>query len=98
MSSVLARAMVKLSTLMLYAGSDNPPMPKETSAALDQRKKEIAAALAVRPPRSGIARLVELENTPEKARIPHWTSKFWKVFGSRLRVNGTVEGEFTISV
>lgn len=91
-----ARAFIKLSTRMLIAGSDNPPMPKEKSACLDQRKKEIEEAIATRPPRAGYCRMVDLEKTPHELRFPRWSSKFWKVFGGRLVVNGTVEGEFTL--
>ncbi|EWC47046.1 hypothetical protein DRE_03808 [Drechslerella stenobrocha 248] len=91
-----ARALVKLSCRMHVAGSDNPSMPTEATPELDERKKNIEEALALRPPRAGLSRMVELEMTPELARIPDWSSKFWTIFGGRLRVNGTVEGEFTI--
>ncbi|KAK6341274.1 hypothetical protein TWF696_008357 [Orbilia brochopaga] len=91
-----ARALVKLAFRMYYAGSDTPPMPTETSSEVVKRKQEIEEAVAARPPRAGLAKMVELEKTPALARIPGWPSKFWTVFGGRLRVNGTIEGEFTI--
>ncbi|KAJ6263215.1 hypothetical protein Dda_1776 [Drechslerella dactyloides] len=91
-----ARALVKLAFRMYNAGSDTPLMPSESTSELDKRKQEIEEALAARPPRAGLAKMVEFEKTPALARIPSWSSKFWTVFGGRLRVNGTIEGEFTI--
>ncbi|KAF3906251.1 hypothetical protein ABW20_dc0102348 [Dactylellina cionopaga] len=90
------RALVKMAVRMYVAGSDTPAMPAEITSEIDLRRKEIEEALAVRPPRPGWVKMVELERTPALARIPAWKSKFWTVFGGRLRVNGTREGEFTI--
>ncbi|KAK6358328.1 hypothetical protein TWF730_007674 [Orbilia blumenaviensis] len=92
-----AQCFVKLASLMYHAGSDNPTPPREASPLIDNRKREIAAALATRPPRAGYSRLVEMELSDKtKIRFPHWSSNFWKVFGGRLIVNGTIEGEFTL--
>ncbi|RVD85673.1 uncharacterized protein DFL_003984 [Arthrobotrys flagrans] len=92
-----ARCFVKLSALLYFAGSRNPAPPAETDPCLDARKEEIVAALATRPPRAGYGKLVDIElEDKKKLRIPHRSSNFWKVFGGRLCVNGTVEGEFTL--
>ncbi|KAF3938323.1 hypothetical protein ABW19_dt0209328 [Dactylella cylindrospora] len=91
-----ARALAKLSVRMYVAGSDDPPPPNEVSPDIDERKSQIAEALQTRPKGTGYHALVDLEKTPSQAKIPNWSSKFWTVFGGRLRVNGTIEGEFTI--
>ncbi|KAF3171366.1 hypothetical protein TWF788_009960 [Orbilia oligospora] len=92
-----ARSFVKLSAILYFAGSENPLPPAETASCLDSRKEEIVAALATRPPKAGYGRIVEVElEDKRKVRIPHWSSHFWKVFGGRICVNGTVEGEFTL--
>ncbi|EPS38216.1 hypothetical protein H072_7980 [Dactylellina haptotyla CBS 200.50] len=91
-----ARALVKMAVRMYNVGSDDPPAPAETTCEVDKRREQIGAALAVRPNRNGWCIMVDLEKTPAIARMPPWTSLFWVVFGGRLRVNGTIEGEFTI--
>ncbi|KAF3289617.1 hypothetical protein TWF173_010721 [Orbilia oligospora] len=92
-----ARSFVKLSAILYFAGSDNPLPPAEIASCLDSRKEEIVAALATRPPKAGYGKIVEVElEDKRKVRIPHWSSHFWKVFGGRICVNGTVEGEFTL--
>ncbi|KAK6517969.1 hypothetical protein TWF506_005136 [Arthrobotrys conoides] len=92
-----ARGFVKLSTALYFVGSVDPLPPAETAPCLDARKKEIAVALTTRPRQVGYGRLVDIElEDKRKLRIPCWSSNFWKVFGGRICVNGTVEGEFTL--
>ena len=30
--------------------------------------------------------------------MPHWASKFWKIYGNKLRINGTVEGVCDLAI
>ncbi|KAK6543823.1 hypothetical protein TWF694_000553 [Orbilia ellipsospora] len=91
-----AKVLAKMAVLMYKVGSDDPPPPMESTNEIDARRDQIREALLVRPGKNGYQILVTLEKTPSKARIPPWTSLFWVVFGGRLMVNGTIEGEFTI--
>lgn len=81
---------------MYVAGSDTPTFPNGITPDIEERVREIEEALSVRPKAAGLAAMVAFEKTPTKARIPPWTSRFWQVYGRRLRVNGTIEGEFMI--
>jgi len=46
----------------------------------------------VEPFQENWVKMLDLEATPEQAQIPSFDSEFWKLFGNRLRVNGTEEG------
>ncbi|KAK6501603.1 hypothetical protein TWF481_009438 [Arthrobotrys musiformis] len=92
-----ARCFVKLASRMYIAGSRNPPPPMETAPCLDARKEEILLALTTRPPIAGHGKIIDTEiDDKAKVQIPARSSNFWKVFGNRLCVNGTIEGEFTL--
>ena len=88
----------------LIDDTDDFELPKRTGKRKVEEKDMLSFAhsgmfdaLSGTQPKGPSKQMTTLLGTPV-VMMPHWASEFWKIYGNKLRINGTIEGVCDLAI